>query len=485
MAASLTPTEILRQRWGEAWLVTAKAGLFWAELEQFQQQLQITQPHYVLLAEPDPVRFLAALFAAVQHPCQVWLANPQWGRQEWQQVAAQCQPDLVVGVAPGTIGTREQPQNTKFSVHNWTNCQILIPTGGSSGNLRFATHTWDTLAASVWGFCEHFACTEVNAYCVLPLYHVSGLMQAMRCLLSGGQLVIQPFQELLRSGAIAAPAHNFFLSLVPTQLQRLLTATWDTVPWLRQFSAILLGGAPPWPGLLQTARSLALPLAPTYGMTETASQVVTLLPQEFLSGQAGCGRVLPHAALIIRDAEGKALPPHQVGQIFIVAESLALATGGTPLSQPFQTQDLGYLDDAGCLHVVGRAKTLIITGGEKVLPEEVEGAIQATELVQDVAVLGISDTDWGEKVVAVVVPSTQAAIDGAPGSRLGQQLRQTLQSQLSAYKIPKMWLVRSALPRNAQGKLNRAALRQWVEEQLSSTAATTGSAPMSADGAAG
>jgi O-succinylbenzoic acid--CoA ligase len=307
-------------------------------------------------------------------------------------------------------------------------------------------------------------------------------MQAMRCLLSGGKLVLQPFPQLLQVGAIARPTQNYFLSLVPTQLQRLLTADWDAVPWLRQFTAILLGGAPPWTSLLQAARDLELPLAPTYGMTETASQVVTLRPAEFLTRQSGTGRVLPHAALVIRDREGNALPPNQVGQISIVAESLALAYGHTPLAQPFQTQDLGYVDDAGFLHVVGRAKTLIITGGEKVLPEEVEAAIMATGLVRDAAVLGLPDADWGERVVAIVAATEADAATSNLGSPRSL-LRQALKVKLSPYKIPKQWFIRSRLPRNAQGKLNRAALRQWVLAQIGSTAATTGSAPASEDGA--
>jgi len=306
-------------------------------------------------------------------------------------------------------------------------------------------------------------------------------MQALRCLLSGGRLVIQPFRDLLAGGALpgerVSPHADSFLSLVPTQLQRLLASEHrDFTPWLRQFTAILLGGAPPWPSLLQTARHRQLPLAPTYGMTETASQVATLLPQEFLAGHAGSGRALPHAALSILDEAGDLLPPQVIGKIAIAASSLALARGETPISPPLQTGDLGYLDAAGFLHVVGRETTLIFTGGEKVLPQEVEAAILATGLVGDCAVLGVPDAEWGERVVAVVATAEQN-----PGTRL----RPALQAQLSSYKIPKRWLVRAELPRNAQGKLNRAALQQWVMSQLDATVATTGSALASGDGVDG
>ncbi|WP_204140216.1 AMP-binding protein [Halomicronema sp. CCY15110] len=497
----MTPAESLQRRWGEPWLVGMGAATFWDQLEQFQTQLQAEAPRNVLLAEPDPVRFLAAFFAALQSPCRLWLANPQWGTQEWSQVMAQCPADMVLGTAsiaeklqtPNGISPTSPTSPTSLTSStsptpppchpiplppHHSSPAILIPTGGSSGNIQFATHTWDTLTASVQGFCQHFDCATVNAYCVLPLYHVSGLMQALRCWVSGGRLTLQPFRELLQAGAIAPTAAPSFLSLVPTQLQRLLSSDLDFLPWLRSCSAILLGGAPPWPALLQTARDLRLPLAPTYGMTETASQVATLLPQEFLAGQTGSGRALPHARLTIHDEAGNALPPNQPGHIMIAAKSLALARGLDAIAPPWRTGDLGYLDAAGYLHVVGRQQTLIMTGGEKVLPEEVEAAILATGWVRDVAILGVPDADWGEAVVAIIAhPETESNVS----DRLGHILR----GQLSPYKIPKHWLYCPSLPRHAQGKLNRAALRQWVLAQLSPTAATSESTPALGDDADG
>ncbi|MEM9767705.1 MAG: AMP-binding protein [Cyanobacteria bacterium P01_D01_bin.71] len=490
MAATLTPAAIAQQRHGESWLITIGAHPFWPQFEQFHAQFKALQPRDILLVDSDPVRFLAAFFAALQHPCRIWLANPQWGTQEWHQVTAQCQPDIVIGTVPPTIRVRNRAQGAECEEMGLARGQdtrtkqtnspapqppnhptpsIHIPTGGSSGNIRFAVHTWETLLASVQGFCQHFDCATVNAYCILPLHHVSGLMQAMRCWLTGGQLTVQPFQELLQPGAISqtfqqeriAASSGSFLSLVPTQLQRSLQANWDTVPWLRQFTAILLGGAPLWPSLRQTARDLRLPLAPTYGLTETAAQVATLLPSEFLAGQTGSGRALPHAQITIQDGAGQALPPGVVGQIAIKAKSLARASGLTPIAPPLMTNDLGCLDQAGFLHVMGRETSLIITGGEKVQPEEVEAAILATGLVQDVAVVGLPDADWGERVVAIAVGTAKNDHD-----TLAQTLRQRLKFQLSPYKLPKQWCFWPTLPRNAQGKLNRSLLLQQVAAAL-------------------
>jgi O-succinylbenzoic acid--CoA ligase len=342
-----------------------------------------------------------------------------------------------------------------FRPYAWLDGPIWIPTGGSSGNLRFAGHTWATLTAAVQGFCEHFAdygTDPVSAYCVLPLYHVSGLMQALRCWHTGGTLWVQSFRALQQGGPL--PGQAGFLSLVPTQLQRLLMA--ERGDWLRQFRGILLGGAPPWPTLLARSRQLQLPLAPTYGMTETAAQVATLLPSEFLAGQSGSGRSLPHVQLTLCDDAGRGVPSGQVGLITLSTLALAATYSTGPLMQPFQPGDRGYLDGAGVLHVVGRADHLILTGGEKVQPEEVEAALLATGRVRDAVVVGVPDRDWGEVVVALWVP-----LDDPDPRPLQAQLRQVL----SPYKCPKHWLVWD-LQRSAQGKVNRAQLRSQARRQL-------------------
>ncbi|MEO1401576.1 MAG: AMP-binding protein, partial [Cyanobacteria bacterium J06635_1] len=115
-------------------------------------------------------------------------------------------------------------------------------TGGTSGQIRFAMHTWETLSAAVHGFLDYFECEVTHAYCVLPLYHVSGLMQALRTWLSGGQLVVQPFKALLQGNRQIRPDSAWFISLVPTQLHRLLSADIandlnDFTTWLSRFQA--------------------------------------------------------------------------------------------------------------------------------------------------------------------------------------------------------------------------------------------------------
>lgn len=384
----------------------------------------------ILISEPDPLYFLASFIASSTARCPVFLANPGWTQSEWQQVFQQVNPDLIWGVAPLNSLQMDLPCATP----GW----IMIPTGGSSGKIRFAIHTCETLLSSVMGFYQYFQVGQVNSYCVLPLYHVSGLMQFLRSLLTNGKFVTSSSKNLDLD--LINPS-NFFLSLVPTQLQRLLQKSSSTFE-LSQFQTVLLGGAPAWTELLETARQHQIRLAPTYGMTETASQIATLKPDGFLQGKTGCGQVLPHAQISIAAN----------GAIAIQSQSLTLGYYPHLFSTSlFQTDDLGYFDAAEYLHIIGRSSQKIITGGENVFPAEVEAAIWASGLVKDVYVLGLAEPHWGEIITAVYVPvNTKVTVS---------MLQTFLDLELSKYKHPKHWVRVENLPRNAQGKVNDTVIR--------------------------
>lgn len=480
---------LLRQRWGEDWLVGLDSALFWQQLEQAAHILNQArtnpaeghglpdlgqasgQAAALLIAEPDPMGVLVGVLAGLWQGYTVVLANPLWGDRERQQVLAIAQPEAQSCLPPWSVHFAHGLPPTAHP-------EVLIATGGTSGRLKFARHTWATLMASVQGFLAYFGATPVQAYCVLPLYHVSGLIQALRVLASGGTLALQPYSDLKQGQILALPPvppdpascpHPTFLSLVPTQLQWLISQGDPFLPWLRSFRAVLLGGAPAWPGLLLAARSHHIPVALTYGMTETASQVATLLPEDFLAGNTSSGQVLPHAHLQIWDDQGQPLAAGQVGRLAIRATSLfrgyrthdqcntAEDHGGLS-SGLFVTDDLGYLDVRGYLHLVGRHSTKIITGGEKVFPEEVEAGLLATGLVQAACVVGLPDDHWGQIVCAAVVRQ-------GPSFNF-DTLHQALQGALAAYKRPKAWLLLSALPTTPQGKLDRRRVLTLAQAML-------------------
>ncbi|MGB3532459.1 MAG: 2-succinylbenzoate--CoA ligase [Microcoleaceae cyanobacterium] len=425
--------------------------------DQFNQFNQFFHAHQyrpqILLIESDPVQFLASFIAAVAAHCPIFLSNPHWQELEWQQVFQQIKPDIILGEI-----TFHPPQTEKGNHHNLDNC-IMIPTGGTSGQIKFAVHTWNTLTASVEGFQQYFKRLQIHSYCILPLYHVSGLMQFIRSFITGGQLVIQPFKAVNSGNFIKINPANFYISLVPTQLQRLLQSP-QTTQWLSQFHTVLLGGAPAWPELLEQARADQIRLAPTYGMTETASQIATLKPEYFLAGYQNSGQILPHAQIKIFNDKGEILTNNNIGLVQIKADSLMLGY----YSQFFypetrikllKTDDLGYLDKQQYLTIIGRNSEKIITGGENVFPAEIEAVIRATGLVKEVCVIGLPNTEWGEIVTVVYTPLiSQNKLD---------YLKQNLIEKLSKYKHPKLWISVDEIPRNSQGKINRQSLKKWAE----------------------
>jgi o-succinylbenzoate---CoA ligase len=371
----------------------------------------------VTIAAADPDEFITDFLAGIITGTPIFLASPDWGTTERHRLQE------ITGAVD-----RQRHQG-----------QIMIPTGGTAGQLKFAIHTPTTLTAAVRGFQQFYQVTAINSYCVLPLHHVSGLMQMWRSLMTGGRLLLPPPSLLFDQ----LPPPNSFISLVPTQLQRILATH---AQWLRQFSAVLIGGAPVWPDLLDRSRQALIPLSLSYGMTETAAMVAALPPSDFLAGMNTSGQVLPHAQLQIQAG----------GHLMVRSESVMLgyypqvSTAGEWL-----TDDLGSIDEQGYLQIWGRDSHKIITGGEKVFPAEVEAVIRSTGLVIDVYVVGVPDSEWGERVVAVYVGAAEVS-----------QLQAAIQGQLSNFKQPKTWLAVPEIPRNSQAKIDRSQILELLSEAV-------------------
>ncbi len=380
------------------------------------------------IEERDPARFMAALATATAGTGPVFLADPGWGATERAALAA-----CLATPAAGPPG------------RGW----LMIPSGGTSGRLKFARHDEETIAAAVGGFCAHFKVTRVSCVGVLPLHHVSGLMAWMRTALTGGSYLPWDWKKLEAGNLPPVPQDGagWFLSLVPTQLQRLLGSA-ESVAWLKRFQAVFIGGGPIWPELADAAARAGLPLSLSYGLTETAAMVAALQPAEFLAGERSSGMPLPHVRLDLTE-DG-----------LVRASGESIFRGYFPEwreAREFLTDDLGRFDGQGRLEILGRSDALIITGGEKADPLEIERALRASGEFLDVAVVGVSDPDWGSGVVACY-PASQPPPNAA---RVAAQLQ-----QLAAFKRPRRYLAIADWPRNDQGKLNRAELARQAEKMV-------------------
>ncbi|MBL9202223.1 MAG: AMP-binding protein [Opitutaceae bacterium] len=338
---------------------------------------------------------------------------------------------------------RAQMEALMSRAGGWTNRDegwLGVRTGGTGGVVKFARHDQATLGAAVRGFCAHFGLGRVNAVDVLPPHHVSGLMARVRCAATGGLHLAWDWKRL-EAGETPPPREgDWVVSLVPTQLHRLMQ-TPRAVDWLRSLRVIFVGGGPLWAELAEAAALAGLRLAPSYGLTETAAMVAALRPEEFLACARSCGAALPHARLSVAGD----------GVVQVAGDSLF--RGYWPeqsAARMFATEDLGAIDARGHLTILGRRDAMIVTGGKKVSPAEVEAALRGSGEFEDVAVIGVPDPEWGEAVVACypedgrAPDATRAAVALPPHAR------------------PKRYVAVRKWPRNAQGKIDRAALRRQV-----------------------
>ena len=266
--------------------------------------------------------------------------------------------------------------------------------------------------------------------CPMPLAHVGGLSIALRSAVYATTVVLQErFDSATVLAALMDPAPGVTLvSLVPTMLARLLDAGLEHPPTLRR---VLLGGGPIAPALLARAAAAGVLVSPSFGMTETCSQIAT-------DGFAVLG-----AELALTDS----------GELLVRGPSVsaaALAPDGW-----LHTGDLATLDASRRLTIVGRLADTIVSGGENIAPTEVEAVLLEHPAVGDVAVLGRVDEEWGEAVIAKVVVR-----DGTGGDAgLAAELRSFCGGRLAAFKAPKAIEFVTEIPRGPTGKLQRRALR--------------------------
>ena len=269
----------------------------------------------------------------------------------------------------------------------------------------------------------------------LPLFHVGGLAMAHRCAQYGATLVIEPGFDPARVNALIEAGQVTHLSLVPTALDRLLELRRDRFP--ESLRAVLIGGGPVPRSLLERSRAQGAPVLQTYGLTEACSQVATERPSEADGSTAGP----PLPGLEVRIVDG---------QIEVRGPTVAPQFGSGWL----QTKDLGSLDAQGRLTVLARRIDLIISGGENVYPAELERVLGEHPSIREVALGAREDPRWGQVPVAVVV--------WREGALAEETLEAWCRARLAGFKVPRAFISAAALPRNANGKVDRAALRALV-----------------------
>ena len=311
-----------------------------------------------------------------------------------------------------------------------------VLTSGSSGLPKPVGLTYGNFLWSAVGSGFNIGVDPDDRWlCCLPLSHISGLGIAMRSVIYGTTAVLHDGFDVDRAAAALEEDGITVVSVVTTMLTRLLDAGAD----LSKPRAILVGGGPVPEEPLQEAIAKGATVVQTYGLTETCSQVTTLAPEDAGRKLGSAGRPLLTTHLRILDGE-------------ILVQGPTVAPGRADADGWLHTGDLGDIDEEGFLYVKDRIDDLIVSGGENVVPAEVEEVLLRHPEVADAAVVGREDPEWQQAVTAIVV--LEAGSDVSP-----DDLRRHCGESLAGFKVPKRVELVAALPRTPSGKLMRRALR--------------------------
>lgn len=355
---------------------------------------------------------------------------------------------LVAGPRAGSTVTVAGSRSLPVMPAPGADAYAVLATSGSGGISRGVILTPANVAAAVQASLRRLGNTAQDRWLLcLPLSHVGGLSVVWRSLSAGGCVVLHPGFEAPAVVASLRSGETSMVSVVPTMLRRMLRAYAGPFSGL---SAVLLGGAPSSRELVERALSAGLPVLPTYGMSETCSQVATVAPGEEWHALGTVGRPLDGFAVEIAGAEGPGTMGEGVGEIIVDGPAVSPGYLGEPLrTGPHRTGDLGRFDRDGRLVVVGRLDDVIITGGQNVFPDTVAAAIDTVPGIRQVQVFGMPDPDWGEIVVAAVETDVT-----------GKDLEAAARERLVTYEVPKRWILLDRMPLLPNGKPDRRKLAE-------------------------
>ncbi|WP_405995713.1 class I adenylate-forming enzyme family protein [Streptomyces sp. NBC_00986] len=434
----------------------------------------------VLYLGPSHLAYPVALFGAALAGIPFIPLNYRLGEHQSARLLARHPGALVLRPADlDALLSAEENADAPELTQDQDSVAVVLYTSGTTAEPKAALLRHRHLLAYVLNTQEFASAEEGDAALVaVPPYHVAGLMNLLTNLYSGRRLVyLSAFDagEWLETARREQVTHAL---VVPTMLARIVAevpADDAGTPTLR---SLAYGGARTPRPVVERALQVfpGTGFANAYGLTETASSVAVLGPEDHREALAASdpavrdrlgsvGRPLPGVEIEIRDDDGKPTLTGETGLVFVRGEQIsgeyggrsALDAGGT--SQPpgagggwFPTRDRGRLDADGYLFIEGRADDTIIRGGENIAPAEIEDVLVAHPGIVEAAVIGVPDPEWGQRIVAVVVG------EGDPA-----EVRQWVKDRLRSSKTPDAIVFRAELPKTETGKLLRRTLLAELE----------------------
>ncbi|MBV8863183.1 MAG: long-chain fatty acid--CoA ligase [Mycobacterium sp.] len=354
---------------------------------------------------------------------------------------------------------------------------IVLFTSGTTSQPKAVELTHANLTSYITGSVEFDSAEPTDAALIcVPPYHIAGVSAALSNLYAGRKMVYLPTFDPQEWVRLINAEHVTTATVVPTMLDRIVTVLEGGGPELPSLRNLAYGGSKVGLPLIRRALEL-LPdvgFVNAYGLTETSSTITVLTPDDHRQAQsasdpavvkrlASVGQPVPGIELQIRDENGTVLPSGETGELFVRGDQVSgRYTGiGSVLDADgwFPTKDIATLDADGYLFIGGRSDDTIIRGGENIAPAELEDVLIEHADVRDVAVVGVDDPQWGQAIVAVVVPT--AGTDPDP-----EELREHVRKSLRGSRTPDRVVFRDELPTNATGKV----LRREIVEDLRASA---------------
>jgi acyl-CoA synthetase (AMP-forming)/AMP-acid ligase II len=391
------------------------------------------------------------------------LLLPPAGAAEARRAAGGAVPILAVQMdAAGVVSLGDIAGNGAADPPGVNDVALILHTSGSTGRPKRVPLSHANLSISSGNVARSYALTEDDvSLCVMPLFHVHGLVASTLATLATGGTVVVPGKFSPLSFWRTALEHGAtWYSAVPTLHQLLLArvepgaarpAGAARLRFIRSCSAAL-----PPQVMHDLEAAFGAPVLEAYGMTEAAHQMASnpLPPGERRAGSVGCGT---EVRISIMDGTGKHLGPGERGEVCIAGPNVTKGYENNPeanasgfFGEWFRTGDQGILDEKGYLTLTGRLKELINRGGEKISPREIDEVLLAHPAVAEAVCFGVAHPTWGEEVAAAVVLKADAGTATSAADLLAH-----CKGSLSAFKCPKQIHITETIPRTATGKIQR------------------------------
>jgi fatty-acyl-CoA synthase len=406
---------------------------------------------------------LALLFALARIGAMLLPLNFRLAPAEWDALVAECGPKHLVhdanfadaaaalgarhGIAVHDLASLAHGSDRMAPDHASAQATVLlVATSGTTSRPKIAMHTQGNLLANMRMATDvQHMTTDDRVLTVLPLFHVGGLcIQTLPALFAGAQVVLHPrFAPEATFEALAEHRPTLTLQVPATMKALVEHARWPDAE-LGSLRAVWAGSSLLPAPLIEAFHSRGVPVCNVYGATETGPFSIALPPDLAFDHVGSCGWPAPGVEVRLEGGEVW-LRADNVVQRYWPDQPARDADGW------FHTGDLATLAADGSYAIVGRAKDLIISGGENIHPAEIEAPLSEHPDVLECCAFGIPDPAWGEAVTVAVVlrPGAQVADD---------ELRDHLAARLARFKLPRHWLRLEALPKTALGKVQRQML---------------------------